>query len=180
MKRIRQLGRGLIFHKILKSPAAAAVAAVAAAVAGAAPQADPEPAPTMAREMGVRAQFPVRLVVLRLSSRTGNWDPTPISLHRWAPMAGSSPTGQTRIQAQPVQRFWGRSNRATKRQRATNAVMLGSDPNCVVTLPSIASGVKKQLGSDPNITGQQHLSDITIRAARGQVCVQYNKSKTIA
>ena len=79
-----------------------------------------------------------------------------------------------------MRRFWCRPNRATKRQRATNAVILGSDPNCVVTLPSIASGVKKQLGSDPNITGQQHLGDITIRAPRGEVCAQYCKSKTIA
>ena len=162
MKRLRRLGCGLIFHRVLKSPAAAA-----AAVAGEAPQADLEPASTMAREMGVRAQFPVRLVVLRRSSRTGNWDPTPISLHRCPPSTGSSPTGKSSIQAQPVRRFWCRPNRATKRQRATNAVILGSDPNCVVTLPSIASGVKKQLGSDPNITGQQHLREITIRAPRG-------------
>ena len=84
VKRIRHLGCGLIFHKILKSPVAAAMATTAAtaaavaavataaavaamaavaAVAAAAPQA--EPASTMAREMGVRAQFPVRLVVLR-------------------------------------------------------------------------------------------------------------------
>ncbi len=62
VKRIRHLGCGLIFNRVLKSPAAVTVAAVAA-VAAAAPQA--EPASTMAREMGVRAQFPVRLVVLR-------------------------------------------------------------------------------------------------------------------
>ena len=62
VKRLRHLSCGLILHKILKNPAAAAVAV---AVAGAAPQADLERAPTMAREMGVRAQFPVRLVVLR-------------------------------------------------------------------------------------------------------------------
>ena len=39
---------------------------------------------------------------------------------------------------------------------------------------------QKQLGSDPNITGQQHLSEITIRATRGELCAPYRKTNAIA
>ena len=62
---------------------------IASASAGAASR--PETIMAMAREMGVRAQFPVRLADLLRHWWFGNWDPTPISLHRRHRL---TPTGQ--------------------------------------------------------------------------------------
>ena len=64
-------------------------------------------------------------------------------------LRGQQQPGEHASRRNRVQRSWGWLNRATKRQRATNAVMLGSDPNCVVTLPSIASGVKSNWALTP-------------------------------
>ena len=41
----------------------------------------------------------------------------------------------------------------TTSKAGADAVILGSDPNCLASVSTIAPGAKKQLGSDPNITG---------------------------
>ena len=41
----------------------------------------------------------------------------------------------------------------TAAKAGADAVILGSDPNCLASVSTIAPGAKKQLGSDPNITG---------------------------
>jgi len=61
-----------------------------------------------------------------------------------------------------------------------DAVILGSDPNCLPILSTIAPGAKKQLGSDPNITGQalSRLKTIAASAystgATGQFGLKFN------